>query len=110
VPIDTFVAVAGTTALLFGLLVISGALPQIAVLVTGIPFNATLLPRAATTPSHPYPHRTNDVSRRGLRICSTETSPTSRHTIASMPPPSSTIALLGLGSPAHGHRRAAGLA
>jgi hypothetical protein len=42
-PADTFVAVAGVTELLFGLLVISGALPQIAVLVAGIPFNATLL-------------------------------------------------------------------
>ena len=42
-PADTFVAVAGATELLFGLLVISGALPQIAVLVAGIPFNATLL-------------------------------------------------------------------
>ncbi|MGW4947512.1 hypothetical protein ACWEOZ_38675 [Actinoplanes sp. NPDC004185] len=40
---DTFVAVAGVTELLFGLLVISGALPQVAVLVAGIPFNATLL-------------------------------------------------------------------
>jgi hypothetical protein len=43
VPADTFVAVAGATELLFGLLVISGALPQLAVLVAGIPFNATLL-------------------------------------------------------------------
>lgn len=42
-PVDTFVAVAGATELLFGLLVISGALPQLAVLVAGIPFNATLL-------------------------------------------------------------------
>jgi hypothetical protein len=42
-PADTFVAVAGVTELLFGLLVISGALPQVAVLVAGIPFNATLL-------------------------------------------------------------------
>jgi hypothetical protein len=42
-PTDTFVAVAGATELLFGLLVISGALPQVAVLVAGIPFNATLL-------------------------------------------------------------------
>jgi hypothetical protein len=43
VPADTFVAVAGATELLFGLLVISGAMPQVAVLVAGIPFNATLL-------------------------------------------------------------------
>jgi len=42
-PADTFIAVAGATELLFGLLVISGALPQVAVLVAGIPFNATLL-------------------------------------------------------------------
>lgn len=42
-PIDTFIGVAGATELLFGLLVISGALPQVAVLVAGIPFNATLL-------------------------------------------------------------------
>ncbi|GAA3454657.1 hypothetical protein GCM10018962_64900 [Dactylosporangium matsuzakiense] len=43
VPVDTYIAVAGATELLFGLLVISGALPQAAVLVAGIPFNATLL-------------------------------------------------------------------
>jgi len=43
VPVDTFVGIAGATELLFGLLVISGALPQVAVLVAGIPFNATLL-------------------------------------------------------------------
>ncbi len=43
VPVDTFVAVAGATELLFGLLVLSGALPQVAVLVAGVPFNATLL-------------------------------------------------------------------
>ncbi|GIJ46787.1 hypothetical protein Val02_36730 [Virgisporangium aliadipatigenens] len=43
VPADTFVAIAGATELLFGLLVISGALPQVAVLVAGIPFNATLI-------------------------------------------------------------------
>jgi hypothetical protein len=40
---NTFVAVAGATELLFGLLVLSGAMPQVAVLVAGIPFNATLL-------------------------------------------------------------------
>jgi hypothetical protein len=39
----TFVAVAGAVELLFGLLVISGALPQVAVLVAMVPFNATLL-------------------------------------------------------------------
>ena len=38
----TFVAVAGAVELLFGLLVISGALPQVAVLVAMVPFNATL--------------------------------------------------------------------
>lgn len=37
-----FVRFAGTIELLFGFLVISGALPQITVLVAGIPFNATL--------------------------------------------------------------------
>lgn len=39
----TFVAIAGATELLFGLLVISGAFPQVAVLVAMVPFNATLL-------------------------------------------------------------------
>ncbi|MFN8074771.1 MAG: hypothetical protein U0Q15_05015 [Kineosporiaceae bacterium] len=42
-PTDTFVLIAGCTELLFGLLVISGAMPQVAVLVAGIPFNATLI-------------------------------------------------------------------
>jgi uncharacterized membrane protein YphA (DoxX/SURF4 family) len=37
-----FVRVAGAIELLFGLLIISGALPQVTVLVAGIPFNATL--------------------------------------------------------------------
>lgn len=37
-----FVRIAGGTELLFGLLIVSGALPQIAVLVAGVPFNATL--------------------------------------------------------------------
>ncbi len=40
---DTFIAVAGSVELLFGLLVISGALPQVAVLVAAVPFNATLI-------------------------------------------------------------------
>ena len=40
---ETFVAIAGSVELLFGLLVISGALPQVAVLVAMVPFNATLL-------------------------------------------------------------------
>jgi hypothetical protein len=39
----TFVRIAGAVELLFGLLVISGAIPQVAVIVAGIPFNATLL-------------------------------------------------------------------
>jgi hypothetical protein len=39
---DAFIRVAGGVELLFGLLVISGALPQVAVIVAGIPFNATL--------------------------------------------------------------------
>jgi hypothetical protein len=42
VPTDSFVVIAGSIELLFGLLVISGALPQVAVLVAMVPFNATL--------------------------------------------------------------------
>lgn len=37
-----FLRMAGAIELLFGLLIISGALPQIVVIVAGIPFNATL--------------------------------------------------------------------
>jgi hypothetical protein len=37
-----FIRVAGAIEVLFGLLVISGALPQACVLIAGIPFNATL--------------------------------------------------------------------
>jgi hypothetical protein len=37
-----FVRIAGAIELLFGLLLISGTLPQVAVIVAGIPFNATL--------------------------------------------------------------------
>jgi hypothetical protein len=37
-----FIRIAGGVELLFGLLIISGALPQVAVIVAGIPFNATL--------------------------------------------------------------------
>jgi hypothetical protein len=37
-----FIRVAGAIEVLFGLLVISGALPQLCVLIAGIPFNATL--------------------------------------------------------------------
>lgn len=40
---ETFVAIAGATELLFGLLVISGAFPQLTVLVAMVPFNVTLL-------------------------------------------------------------------
>jgi uncharacterized membrane protein YphA (DoxX/SURF4 family) len=40
---ETFVVVAGAVELLFGLLVISGAMPQLAVLVAAVPFNATLV-------------------------------------------------------------------
>ncbi|MCU1432000.1 MAG: hypothetical protein JWP95_1105 [Actinotalea sp.] len=43
VPTDAFIAVAGAVELLFGLLVLSGAMPQAAVLVAMVPFNATLL-------------------------------------------------------------------
>ncbi len=42
VPDLLFVQIAGAVELLFGLLVISGAAPQVAVIVAGIPFNATL--------------------------------------------------------------------
>ncbi|HET9517228.1 MAG TPA: hypothetical protein VFO77_05845 [Actinoplanes sp.] len=41
--VDDFVAVAGAVELLFGLLVVFGALPQVAVLVAAVPFNATLV-------------------------------------------------------------------
>ena len=37
-----FMRVAGAVEVLFGLLVISGALPQACVVIAGIPFNATL--------------------------------------------------------------------
>ncbi len=37
-----FVRVAGAIEVLFGLLIISGALPQLCVLIAGIPFNASL--------------------------------------------------------------------
>jgi hypothetical protein len=37
-----FVRIAGAVEMLFGLLIISGALPQLAVTLAGIPFNATL--------------------------------------------------------------------
>jgi hypothetical protein len=38
----TFIRIAGAIELLFGLLLISGALPQLVVIAAGIPFNATL--------------------------------------------------------------------
>ena len=38
----TFIRLAGAIELLFGLLIVSGRLPQLVVLVAGIPFNATL--------------------------------------------------------------------
>ena len=43
VPVDVFIAFAGATEILFGLLIISGALPQVTVLVALVPFNLTLL-------------------------------------------------------------------
>ena len=43
VPTDVFIVVAGAVELLFGLLVLSGAMPQVAVLVAMVPFNATLV-------------------------------------------------------------------
>lgn len=42
VPDLMFIRIAGAIELLFGLLIISGAMPQLAMLVAGIPFNATL--------------------------------------------------------------------
>lgn len=39
---DLFIAIAGSIELLFGLLVLSGAMPQVAVLVAMVPFNLTL--------------------------------------------------------------------
>jgi hypothetical protein len=39
---EDFVRVAGSIEVLFGLLLISGAMPQLIVLIAGIPFNATL--------------------------------------------------------------------
>ena len=39
---EAFIRLAGAVELLFGLLIISGALPQLAVIAAGIPFNATL--------------------------------------------------------------------
>lgn len=38
----TFVRFAGGVELLFGLLIVSGAMPQLAVIIAGVPFNATL--------------------------------------------------------------------
>jgi uncharacterized membrane protein YgcG len=43
VPVDVFIAFAGATEILFGLLILSGALPQVTVLVALVPFNLTLL-------------------------------------------------------------------
>jgi hypothetical protein len=39
---EQFVRVAGSIEILFGLLLISGAMPQLIVLIAGLPFNATL--------------------------------------------------------------------
>ncbi|MGI9609227.1 MAG: hypothetical protein ACR2NL_02930, partial [Acidimicrobiia bacterium] len=39
---EMFIRMAGATELLFGLLIISGAMPHLVVLAAGIPFNATL--------------------------------------------------------------------
>ncbi|MBC7291562.1 MAG: hypothetical protein H5T83_09570, partial [Actinotalea sp.] len=43
VPVDVFIAFAGAMEILFGLLILSGALPQVTVLVALVPFNLTLL-------------------------------------------------------------------
>ena len=40
---ETYVRIAGVTEVLFGLLLISGAAPQVVVLIASIPFNLTLL-------------------------------------------------------------------
>ena len=45
---DVFIVVAGAVEVLFGLLVLSGAAPQVAVLVAAVPFNASLLLFGAT--------------------------------------------------------------
>ncbi len=39
---DTFIAIAAAAELLFGLLLLSGALPQVSVLMAAVPFTATL--------------------------------------------------------------------
>jgi len=39
---EAFIRIAGSVELLFGLLIVSGRLPQITVIAAGIPFNATL--------------------------------------------------------------------
>ncbi len=44
----SFIAIAGAIEVLFGLLVLSGALPQVAVIVAAVPFNLTLLLFGAT--------------------------------------------------------------
>ncbi len=48
VPTDVFIVVAGGVEVLFGLLVLSGAAPQVAVLVAAVPFNLPLLLFGAT--------------------------------------------------------------
>ncbi len=40
---ETFIAIAGAVEFLFGLLILSGAWPQVVVLVAAVPFNATLV-------------------------------------------------------------------
>ena len=49
-----FVRAAGVIEVLFGLLLISGALPQVIVLAAGIPFNATLWFFGITSSSDTY--------------------------------------------------------
>lgn len=43
VPVDVFIVAAAAVELVFGLLILSGALPQLVVLVAMVPFNATLI-------------------------------------------------------------------
>ena len=71
-----FVRAAGVIEVLFGLLLISGALPQVIVLAAGIPFNATLWflrhQRARRTPTYLRSH-----AGAGVRV----TSPTAAHDV-----------------------------
>jgi uncharacterized membrane protein YphA (DoxX/SURF4 family) len=65
---EAFVRVAGSIEVLFGLLLISGAMPQAIVLIAGIPFNATLyFSRAEGTVRSPA-HLRGDAGASRVRI------------------------------------------